>query len=108
MLVFVDGFANAVLTPVEMILLSLRQVPVILGHVALLLVLNALFAPFQMRSLSRRQLTVLYAVRNAILLVGFAAIDLVHARMARIDLSRTGLRLCSSGPNKHQTTRRQN
>ena len=107
-LVFVDGLADAVLALVEMILLSLGQMSAMLGHVALLLVLNALFALFQMRGLSRRQLAVLYAVRDALLLVGFAAIDLVHARMAGIDLPRTGLRLCGSGPNKHQTTRRQN
>ena len=73
MLVFVDGFADAILTLVEASLLGLGQVTAMPGHVALLLVLNAMFAPFQMRGLLRRQLTVLYAARDALLLVGLAA-----------------------------------
>ena len=108
MLVFVDGLADAILTLVEASLFGLGQVTAMPGHISLLLILNALFALFQMRGLPRRQLTVLYAAGDALLLVGLAAIHLVDARMAGINSPRTGLWLCSSGPNKHQTTRRQN
>ena len=108
MLVFVDGLAHAVLALVETLLLSLGQVTVVSRHVSFLLVLNALFALFQMRSLFWRELASLGAIRDALLLIGFAAIDLIDARMTRIDLSRTSLWLSRGGANKHQTTYCQN
>ena len=108
MLVFVDGLAHVVLALVEVLLLSLRQMSVVSGHVFLFLVLNALFALFQMRSLFWRELAILGAIRDALLLIGFAAVHLVYARMTRIDLSRTSLRLSRGGANKHQTTHCQN
>src|SRR5579864_6501346 len=108
MLVFVDALAHIVLAVVEIFLLGLGQMTVVSRHVFLLRILNALFAFFQTRSLSGRQLAIFYAIGDAVLLVGFAAIHLVDARMTRIDLSRTGLRLSSGGANKHQTTHCQN
>ncbi len=108
MLVFVDGLAHAVLSLVEVLLLSLGQMSVVRGHVFLFGLLNVRFAFFDTRSLSRRERAVLHAIGDSVLLVRLAAIDLVDARMTWIDLSRTSLRLCSSGPNKHQTTRCQN
>src|SRR5579862_5640650 len=104
MLVFVDALAHIVLAVVEVFLLSLGQMSVVSGHVPLLRILNLLFAVFQTRSLSGRERAILNAIGDAVLLIGFAAIDLVHARMARIDLSRTGLRLSRGGANEHQTT----
>jgi len=108
MLVFVDALAHTILPLVEMLLLSLGQMTIVSGHVFLFLMLNALFALFQMRSLSGRELAILDAVRDALLLIGLAAIHLVDARMARIDLSRTGLRLSRGGANRHQATCCQN
>ena len=108
MLIFVDAFAHAVLTLVEMFLLSLGQMTIVSGHVFLFLMLNALFAFFQTRSLSGRELATLDAVGYALLLIRFAAVNFVHARMTRIDLSRTGLRLSRGGANKHQAPHCQN
>src|ERR1700724_2734481 len=108
MLVFVNGLAHVVLSFVEILLFSLGQMSVVRGHVLLLRVLNVLLALFNTRGLSRRELAVLHTVGDSLLLARLAAIDLVDAGMPRIDLSRTSLRLCSSGPNKHQTTRCQN
>jgi len=108
MLIFVDALAHAVLALVETFLLSLGQVTIVSGHVFLFLMLNALFALFQMRSLFWRELATLGAIRDALLLIRFAAVNFVHARMTRIDLSRTCLRLSRGGANKHQTTHCQN
>ncbi len=108
MLVFVDAFAHPILPVVEVSLLSLGQVTIVRGHVLFFLVLNALFALFQTRSLSGRELAALDAIPDALLLIGFAAVNFVHAGMTRIDLSRTSLRLSSGGANKHQTTHCQN
>ncbi len=105
MLVFVDGLAHIVLSLVETVLLSLSQMSVVSGHISLLRIFNFLLTVFNTRSLSRCERAVLDAIRDAVLLVRLAAIDLVDARMTGIDLSRTGLRLSRGGANKHQTTR---
>ena len=89
MLVFVDGLAHAVLSLVEVLLLSLGQMSVVSGHVLLFGLLNVRFALFNMCSLSRRELAVLNPVGDALLLIGLTAVDLVDARMTRIDLSRS-------------------
>jgi hypothetical protein len=72
------------------------------------LVLQALFAALEMSGLSGRQLTVLYSVCDPVLLICFAAVDLVHARMLRIHLIRacTGrvLSLSRSRSGDHQTS----
>ena len=101
MLVFIDALAHTILALVEMLLLSLGQMTIVSGHVFLFLVLNALFALFQMRSLFWRELAILDAISNALLLIRLATVNLVHARMTRIDLSRTGLRLSRGGANGH-------
>lgn len=104
MLIFVDALAHAVLPLVEMFLLGLGQVTIVSGHIFLFLMLNALFALLQMCSLFWRELAIFDAVGDALLLIRFAAVNFVHARMTRIDLSRTSLRLSRGGANKHQTT----
>ena len=109
MLVFVNALAHVVLFRVEADLLGLGQVTAVRGHVSLLLVLNVLFAFFQMRSLFWREFVVLDAIRDALLLIRLAAIDLVDAGMTGIDFPRTSagclavLGLSRGGANKHQT-----
>jgi len=90
MFVLIDLPAGTVLLPVNLPLLALGQVAIVSSHVSFLLVVDMLFAIFQMRSLARRQRTVLFSVRNAILLILLAAIHLVDARMSRIVLPRSG------------------
>src|SRR5271165_1154341 len=89
-LIFVNLVALAIGFAVELALVLLGQVSVVLGHVRLFVVLQALFAALQVRGLSRRQLVVLHAIGDAVLLVLFPLVDLVDARMAGIDLARTG------------------
>ena len=52
-----------------------------------LAVLQALLACFEVGSLSTRQLVVLDAILDPVLLIRLALIDLIHARMAGIDLA---------------------
>src|SRR5580698_5145172 len=110
MLVFVDLPAGAVLLAVELSLFALGQVTVVRSHVRLLLVLDMLFAIFHARGLTRRHGAILFAIRDAVLLVLLAGIDFVDAGMPWINLPRpcaggvAVLGLSSGGANKHQTT----
>ena len=90
MLVLVDALAHVVGFFVEMALVLLGQVPIVLGHVALFVVLQALLAAFEAGGLSRSELVIFDAVRDAVLLIGFSAVDLVDTRMSGIDLSGAG------------------
>lgn len=87
MLVFVDALAHVICFLVKLALILLGQVAVILGHVLLLVVLKALLAPLKPSGLSRRQFIVLDAVGDPVLLVLFALINLVDARMTGINLA---------------------
>ena len=76
MLVFVNLLALAVRFAIELALVCLGEVPVVSSHIFLLVVLQPLLASFQMRGLPRRQLVVLYAISNAVLLILFTAVYL--------------------------------
>jgi hypothetical protein len=106
--VFVDFLALTVGLFVELLLILLGQVAVVCRHVLLFVILQALLAFFQIRGLSRRELTILHAVGNAVLLILFALVDLVDPRMVGIIHARAGARsvglLRSGGSDKHQTT----
>lgn len=104
-LVSVDLTAGFVLFAVQLPLLALGQMTVVSGHVGLLLVLGFLFAIFQVRGLARGQLAAGNTIGDAVLLIGFAGVDFIDARMPGIDLSRTGLWLRRGGANQHQATR---
>ena len=108
MFVFVDAVAHTIGFVVELTLVLLGQMAVVLGHVPLFVILQALLTTFQARGLSRSKLAILYAVGDAVLLVGFALINLVDARMAGIDLASTStgsvVLLRSGGPEQHQPT----
>jgi len=109
MFVVRDALAHAIGFMVELALVALGEVAVVLRHVSLFVVLQALFAAFEARRLSRLELAVLYAIGNAVLLVRFALIDLIDARMAGIDLSSAGARsvaglgLSRGRSDQHQT-----
>ena len=112
--VFVDLAAGFVLFLVELVLLGLGQVTVVGGHIGLFLVLSFCFAILQVGSLSRRELVVLDAVGDAVLLVLLAGVHFVDTRMIGIDYARAraggvvlGLSwsLSRGGANNHQTTR---
>ncbi len=106
MFIFVNLPARFVLLFIELILLALGQVPVVGGHVGLLLILDVLFAILQMSSLSGCELVVLHAIRDAILLVLLASVNLVDARMTGIDSSRTcTLGLSRGEADCHETAR---
>ncbi len=85
-----DAIAHVIGLAVELALVLLGEMTVIFRHVFLFVVLQTLFTVFQTRRLSGRELAVLNAVGDAVLLTGLAAVDLVHARMTRIDLPRSG------------------
>ena len=108
MLVVVDALAHVIGLVVELALVGLGEMAVVLGHVLLFVVLQALLTFFQVCGLARGQLTALDPVGNPVLLAGFAAIDLVDPRMSGIDLvcARTGsvAVLRSRGSDEHQTT----
>src|SRR5579864_639536 len=109
-LVFVDATAHVVLFPVKLPLFRLGKVAIVLGHIGLLLVFDALFTALQMRSLPRSELAILNATGDALLLCSFAGIDMVDARMSRIDMSGSCARslavlgLSSGGSDQHQAT----
>ena len=50
---------------IELALILLGQMAVVLGHVFLFVILQALLAVFEVRGLSGRQLAVLYAIGDA-------------------------------------------
>ena len=98
-----------VLFLVELLLLALGQVTIVGSHVSFFLVLDVLFLLFHVGGLARRHGAVLFAVRDAVLLILRALIDFVDARMARIDYSRSRagcvvLGLSRGGAKRHETT----
>ncbi len=103
-----NALAHVVRFVIELALVLFRQMAVVLCHVALFVVLQALFAALETSRLSGPELTVLHSVRDPALLIGFAPVDLVHARMTRIHLIRAGagcvLRLSRSRSGNHQTS----
>ena len=90
MLVPVDAPADVILALVQVLLLRLGQVSVVRRHVFLFRLLQAGFAVLQMAGFARAQGAVLDAVRDAILLPGFATVHLIHPGMARVDDARSG------------------
>ena len=88
--VFVNAVADAVLAPIQLALFRFGQMAVVLRHVRLFLLLDAGFAPLQICRLMRIQRTVVDPVGNAFLLVLFASVHFIHARMTRINDSRSG------------------
>ena len=100
--------AGTILFPVQLSLLAFCKVTIVRGHIRFFLIFDMVLSVFQVSGLAGRKRTVLHAVGDAILLVGFAAIHFIDARMARINLSRSRagcvLGLSSGGSNKHQTT----
>jgi hypothetical protein len=108
--VFIYLPAGMVLLSVELALLALGQVTVVGGHIPLLLIVDVLFLTFHVRGLSGRHSAILLAVGNAVLLILFAAVDFVDARMTGINYARPRagcvavLGLSSGGANHHKTT----
>ncbi len=106
MLILVDALTDAILLTINPVLFSFGQMSVVRCRVSLLTVLDAGFAVFQIAGLLRAQRTILDAVGNATLLVGFAAIYLIDPRMAGIDDARSGTRggcgLGNGGADEHQ------
>ncbi len=89
MLVGSDAPAHVIGFTIELTLMLLGEVALVLRHVFFLIILETLFSTFETARLSGSELTVLDAIGNAILLKGFATVDLVDARMTRINLTRT-------------------
>lgn len=87
--VFRDAGAHMIRFAIELALVFLCEMTIVLGHKSLLVILQAFFATLQPPRLCGRELAILDTVRDSFLLVGFAAIDLVDARMSGIDLSRS-------------------
>src|SRR5579872_4036376 len=112
MLVGSDSIAHAIGFAIELALVLLREMAVVLRHVALLVILKALFTSFEARGLSGPELSVLYAVSDALLLPSFTAVDLVDTRVSGIDLActsagRVGV-LSNGRPERNQATHRKN
>lgn len=110
MLVGSDALAHVVCLAIELALILLGEMAVVLGHIFLFVILQPLFAALEAGGLSGRQLSVLHAIGDPILLIGLASIDLIHARVPGINLtsagagSVAGLGLSSGGSDNHQTT----
>ena len=110
MLVFVNRLADAVFAVIQVALLGLGEMAIVLRHVFLLGLLQIGFAVLEICTLLRIQLAVFDAISDALLLASFATIDLIDARMARIDHARAGAGrvagcgLSSSGTSDHQST----
>lgn len=94
MFVFIDRLADAVLLTVDAVLFGLGQMAVVSRHVFLFAVLDGGFALLKIRGLLRAQLAAGNAIGNALLLVSFASIDLIYARMTGIDDSGAGTGSC--------------
>lgn len=97
MLVFGDAGAHVIGFTIELALVFFREMAVVLGHISFLVPGQTLFASFQAAGFAGRKLSALDAVCNPLLLIGFATIDLVDARVPRIDLSRTRVAGLSRG-----------
>ncbi len=92
MFVSVDSLAHAIRFVVELTLVLLGEMAVVFRHVSFLIVLQALLAMLETGRLSGPELPILYAVGDAVLLPGFTPVDLIHTRMAGINVSRAGAR----------------
>jgi len=90
MFIFVDRPADIVLAMVQIILLGLGEMAVVRSHILLFGFLQICLAIFKVRGLARAQLAAGNTIGNALLLVFFASVDLIYARMARIDDAGTG------------------
>ena len=90
MLILIDTLADAILLPINPILFRLGEMTVVRRHVFFLAVLHVGFAVLQITGLFRAQGAVLDATGDAILLVRFTAVYLIHAGTARIDDARSG------------------
>lgn len=103
-----DPLAHVIGFAVQLALILLRQMAVVLRHVSFFIVLQALLAMLQAARFPGRELAALHTVGNPLLLVCLPMIDLVDARMPRIDLACTGSGrvgiLGSGGPHRHETT----
>ena len=88
--IFSDARAHVIGFAIELALVLLGEMAVVFGHIAFLIFLQALFTAFQTTGFTRRELPILYAIGDTLLLIGFAVIDLVHARMSGIDSPRSG------------------
>ena len=74
---------------IELALVFLCEMTIVLGHESLLVILQTFFSTLEPAGFCRRELAIFHAVRDSFLLIGFAAIDLVDARMSGVDLSRS-------------------
>ena len=88
--IFRDSRAHAISFAIELALVLPGEVAVVFGHIAFLISLQASFTAFETAGFTRRELLVLYAIADTPLLIGFAAIDLVYARMSGINPPRSG------------------
>jgi hypothetical protein len=109
-LVAIDSTANTILAAVQLTLLRLCQMPVVLGHIFLLGSLQASFSLLQTAGLLRTQRSLPDAIGDAILLPVFAAVYLIHTRMAGVNRARSAARCASScglgksGANQYQAS----
>jgi len=87
--VFRDAGAHMIRFAIELALVFLCEMTIVLGHESLLVILQAFFSTLEPAGFCRRELAIFHSIRDSFLLIGFAAIDLVDARMSRIDLSRS-------------------
>ena len=90
MFIFGDARAHAIGFAIELALVLLGEVAVVFGHIAFFIFLQAFFTAFQTTGFTRRELPILYAIGDTLLLIGFAVIDLVYAGMSGIDSTRAG------------------
>jgi hypothetical protein len=84
-LVVVDALVHVVGFVIELFLVFLREMPVVGGHIFLFVVLQAGFSVLEVRSLGGRDFAAADSIRDTFLLMGFAAVHLVYARMTGID-----------------------
>lgn len=107
MFVFRDALADPVLLTIDAALLALGQMTVVLRHVGLFAVLHGGLAVLEIGRLLRVQLAAADAVGDALLLILFAAVDLINARMTGIDDARprsgSGCGLSRGGTGDHKS-----
>src|SRR5215467_2777820 len=84
-LILVDAFAHAIGFAIQLALVLFGQVAVVLDHVLLLLILQSLFATLQPLCFSGSKSAAFHTIGDAVLLVLFPLVDLVDARMSRIE-----------------------
>src|ERR1035438_608635 len=85
MLVFVDTSADAVLLAIDPSLFRLGEMTIVLCHILLFAILHAGLALFQVGGLVRAQLAIFQSIPDTLLLVRFALIDFIDARMAGVN-----------------------